>query len=330
MRNSVILFLTVSLVVLSGFYGCNKPLKINEEADLVKVQKFKVPTDYNVAVIDFVNENVGFVMCVRNSGNYNPGTHQVFKTTNGGVTWTNMNFPYTDQEFRGMVALDEDNILVAWKNTIVKYQNGTWSFTGLSETVKSVGRDGSIGYMIIDQTMVNKSKLYRWNTASATWTNMGEFFDGHENITCGRLCDSMYYFYLNDATWEDDYIRLNINTMVVDSVHFSDYGYSQFEVVGRGNDMAYCLGDGKIAYTHKGIEGYYNYHELDYYSIDYVGDRIVAVGNRTVSVFDKNEWREALTQDKESINAPLYCVRAKNENACYAGGADGSFYLIEF
>lgn len=291
-------------------------MQINEEVDIDNVKKYKIPTEYNVSVIDFVSEMVGYAMCVRNSGNWNPGTHQVFKTTDGGVTWTNLNFPYTDQDFRGMVALDEENVLIAWKNTIVKYNNGTWSFTGLSETVKSVGRNGSTGYLVIDQPMVNKSKLYRWNTASSTWTNMGEFYDGHENIMAGRLCDSMYYFYLADPTWENEYIRLNINTMVVDSVHFYDYGWNgKFEVVGRGDDYAYCMNYGKIAYTHNRTEGYYNYHILDYYSIDYVGDRIVAVGNNTVSIFENDVWREAITQDKESIKESLYCVRAKNANA---------------
>lgn len=259
------IFLTsLALIML---VSCNKDETLIEEFGEVCEYKTDImsPIGYeinNIGEIDFngsarsfqfVNEQTGYAMLGNNVGGY----VEIFKTTNGGETWTDLNIGI-DQQPRGMVFKDEKIGIVTVhdvtgcpppncqnKCVILKTADGGISWVEKEiEELKGIlhhPQFDSNGNLYALLTLDNESKLMKSTDNGVTWE---EFLNstelGFRLITFSyKISDGNFYISGNDG----QILVVNNNGDLLKTIEIGNSSIWDLEIVDENNIIVAVSGE---------------------------------------------------------------------------------------
>ena len=134
--------------------------------------------------IKFCNDSVGYTV----SSLYNGSTFNIYKTTNGGGTWTAQNSGYTSMRFMSICIFSPDTVLVSGNGgIIVKTTNGgsTWVTmpTGVTDQLWSMEFTGRrTGYCA-----GSSGRILKTSDGGSSWTSLNSGIPNQ--LYCVRFVD---------------------------------------------------------------------------------------------------------------------------------------------
>ncbi|TNF49075.1 MAG: hypothetical protein EP305_03810 [Bacteroidetes bacterium] len=317
------------------FSSCDKDKEIIETVLISTVEVRNLPVAWDVVAFDMADDQVGFAVCLEDRDATWQTQIKVYRTENGGKTWTLEDFPITTCErVHGIAIQDIDNGGILVDNILYHLSSGIgWStvnegFWPLNVT--AVGKsDDNILYFTVEKGMVPYSRLFKWPMNDPAYTELPEYYDNHIQVYKGFMFGNTMYLIDSD----DNYIVNNqlsvdvTNSTSQEYTHYLSYWDYAFDLVVTDDDIYTCSVDGGISGT---IEDYYNYHGMDYYGICDLKPGVLAVGERSISTNWSGEWKEVLTQDRTGFLETFLDVQTRNNRSIYVSGEKGVFYKLSF
>lgn len=329
----------ISILIPAALFltSCNKDAGVIEKFPAVTKIDRSINTSYDIVEFSIVSEDIIF------AAGKDEDSFKLFKTLNGGLTWTEMTNPTsgsTDQNVQSIEFFDELNGVFVYNNKAYRTYDGGASWTTIEVTYNS---DFCNEFIFAGKTEDNKLLLAEWSQgylhdnhiytsdpSSTVYSYKGAviggpyFFD-YAHYHDGKL---LYFSHSNFNSWEYKVYQYDMNTANIDVLQ--DYQ----EIV---NDGLCVNGKTIFARQHGKIEVYesenyeanvesYKYHIYDYHSIDLIDNYFVAVANKSISSNKMGVWQEFYNTDRTSHTEHFYKVKKFDNASFYISGADGVFY----
>jgi hypothetical protein len=353
--NERILNLVLLLVIVISFgASCKKEKNIIETIQLSRITYLNVPTEYDVVEIRFLNELLGFALCEENS--IEKGTNEshieLYKTTNGGATWSKEDLPVTtgtrirgfemQSESSGGIMIDNYfyhkspmNIGSEWQ--LIYENNFPLIISSIAKTTDNIlcfTKDRSVDLV---------TEIYEWVENTPNYNLIGEFSRGFSDLDGGVIIDSTYYFYEEFQSESDSMIAIQLPSLTKKfHPHMGSFSYNNrighnFDIQNGYTLISNIYGEVALYYP-KGISNvltgneyeYYFHHQLPYYGVRFIDDFAVAVGNKTIASNHTGPWKEVFKENKTNYKECFLDVLRRNQTSIFVSGTNGTCAIIEF
>lgn len=335
-------FLFVLIATALTFSSCNKDVGIVEKVFTVSKIDRSINTDYDIVEFSVVNENLIFAFGVSN------GDIKIFKTTNGGVSWSEINKPnasYTSLTVHSIVFFDENNGVVVFNEKAYRTYNGGQSWSSISATIPG---SGNYAYNFIfagknenNELILAESTSNSWyddhifisDPTSTSYTMVGTInHDGDGYDFCHYSHGKLLYITRDFNYFDDELYSFDLTTSVRDTINL--YGIIVNDAMYAENRYVFAGETGKVFFnnvsTNEWNTDYYNYHDNDYYSIEEIDSYFVAVANRSISSNYHGRWQEAINYDGSGHTEHFRKVQKIDNTHFYVSGNDGVFIKASF
>jgi hypothetical protein len=339
----LIAFYTGLSVTVLLFGACNKDAGIIEKVFTVSKIDRSIDTDFDIVEFSVVNENLVFALGVRNS------EFKLFKTSNGGVLWSEINYPNVSTTFNiiihSIVFFDDNNGAVVINDKAYRTFNGGQSWTIISAPT---GSSGGSAYRFIyagknenNELILAEATDNSWyddhifisNPSSSTYVLVGTInHDGDGYDYCHYSNGKLLYITRDFNDFEDRLYSFDMTTSVRDTVDLM--GHIVNDAMYAENRYISVCELGKLffdeVYTYDWNVDFYNFHDYDYYSIDEIDGYYVTVANKSITSNYRGKWEEVINYDGSAHIEHFRKIQKIDNKNFYISGNDGVFIKASF
>lgn len=323
MSPRVIFNFLLTIIVCFFLLSCDK--KIVDVISVVEFTDISIADTNDVSCFSFPSLQVGYA-----------GLGSVlYKTSDGGRTWNSLSS--IGAGMCGEVAFFNEQIGLCSKGGILYKTNDgglTWSaktangaFLGISDNAAIIFNSTYLG----PQTFYNISKSVDYGETFVPLTTCSYFYVDYGPIIQYRIKDDKLIYVFGDATFDDHLPTINLSTGECSSTYIKD----NFDVEHDIRDCCYINGVLYQVGTRGGVD---DLDDLEYgydmYSIDGLGDKIVAVGDSTLMVnrilYTTKQWYYTIDTNGNSFRKGMRKVRFFDENTFFVSGKNGFLMRCNF
>lgn len=335
--------LTLGVIALGilTLFGCKKEAGIIEYRIGVTKIDYSIPTDYDIVEFSVVTENLCFAIGKENDN------YQIFKTTNGGTTWSELTGPVSspqwDLEIQSIVFFDDNNGAIALNNKAYRTYDGgqTWTTIGTSDYTGNnyvhdfcfVGKNEA-GEMVIAESNGNSwydNHIYT-SVPSSTNYNLVSHFQ-HSGIRpdyCSYSNGRLHYITRNFNFWDEKIYVYDFNSGILETLNVNSA--IPLDVKYANGRTVFARETGKINFHNGNSQewnvDYYNFHDEDYPSIEFIDDFFIAVANRSITVNYNGVWEEVINIGGTGHTENFMKVQKINNDNVYISGEAGLFIKV--
>jgi hypothetical protein len=320
-----IMKIVLSCFVLLSLISCSK--KVIEIRPVIMLeQDISIPTVNDINYFSFPSEDVGYAASVE--------SWVIYKTLDGGSSWEELEVSSPVKKCNGLEFFSNDSGMCLMNTTIYITNNGgeTWTANGTADFIGKT--DDNIGV---------KGDCGSYSCEISTSTNNGESFtlkgsasmDG--DFISARIVDGKAFIFSDEVFYYDRLHGLDLETGETVEILFEN-------VISNERPTDIYIDEGFGAATgHSGLiadptygERYYRNHygnAYSFYSVDGVGDLIVAVGEKTIvtnmSIAGPDTWNYMTDVDGNGFIETFYKIRFIDERRLYISGSEGTLLKIK-
>jgi hypothetical protein len=316
----MIIKISICILISSAILLSSCEKKIIEITPVLEIEDISIDKAKDIIHFSFPSEKVGYAAS---------DTNFIYKTIDGGKTWTtitNSDWP-TYLRCKGIVFFDELKGFCLMGAEGYSTDDGGLNWTNSKPWYGMVNKEAfcgvtssGVGIIGINESY-NKTYLYRS-------LDKGQTFDVFSVITHegelagGRVSEANIFTY----NTYDNYIE---------GISYSDFSTFKINLTGDVNEFYYDMNKG----VGVGAEGYltensngYSYktlpiHDYDFYSVDNKNGVAFAVGNKTIvtnmDIQSEEKWNHVFDIHGNGFQHKFLRVRFKDEKNLYISGENG-------
>lgn len=323
MIKNKILFLLIFVLFITS---CEK--KYVEVVPVIEIlQDISIPNANSIKYFTFINDQVG----------YASDTSNIYKTVNGGSTWTKLSLPIIGAVCSGVEFFDPLNGLAIINNGLYSTVDGgtTWNPKGNAANFIGITESG-LGIYVRDNGI--NCSVYKSMNKGSTFSLIGTLdLDG--TFTDAVLTDSRIIALSDEVNYYHRAYGMDVNSNTNFTIGFGGLIFNDhINDVYLNNTIGAAAGikgnimeiSGTVAYSRDS----YN-HTYPYYSIDGYGDFIVAVGYHTITsnmqLTEDQEtvWNEVLDTNGNGFEQTFYKIKFINSSSFYLSGSKGLLWKVK-
>ncbi|WP_430405228.1 WD40/YVTN/BNR-like repeat-containing protein [Fluviicola sp.] len=338
------IFLLFGLIVISS---CSKDRGVIETQLVVTKYDKKIPTDFDIIDFDTYSEN--HIFAVGHDGYLSV---KLFLSANGGTTWDDITAPFDLLGWNGgfdldkvqdVVYMDENNLALVTGNKLFRSYDGGQSWTIMSDGIQMLrvffadkSEDGNLLFIEDFNSSWAMNKIDKSAYDSQVFSTIGTMPPAIGKYDAARLYGNyiMLLDYTNDYYYSATH-GYNLTTGQYESLAFSGTSYDYpVDAMKVGERIFLIRKDGKLNFmspTGAFVDySFYNFHNQDYYSGEFMGDYYIAVGDRTISTNISGKWEEAINPDITGQQEVFRKVKKIDSDHFYVSGNSGLFFKGTF
>ncbi|MGV3609455.1 MAG: WD40/YVTN/BNR-like repeat-containing protein [Fluviicola sp.] len=318
------------------------------ETQLVITKDIKnIPTDYNIVNFDTYDEN--HIFAIGLYPNQDGGNVRLFLSSNGGSSWNEITSSFNPawnenmKTVKSVVYMDESNLAFVAGNKLYRSYDGGQNWTPTTNGFQILpiffadkSEDGKLLFIEDFNSSWATNNIYKSAYDSPVFSSIGTLPPAEGEYSAGRL----YGNYLMLLDYEFDFFRdwvhgYNLSTGEFETMAMSSTAYEYPVDAMRVGDRIFLIRkEGKLNFMSPAGAfvdySFYNFHNQDYYSGEFMGDYYVAVGDKTISTNVNGEWEEAINTDISGHKELFRKVKKINSDYFYVSGDNGLFFKGTF
>jgi hypothetical protein len=320
-KKSALYFLTISLL----FSACKK--KYLDAVPVIEIlQDISIPNANSIKHFVFTNDQIG----------YASDSTSIYKTINGGSTWTKLTLPTLGAVCSGLEFFDSLRGMTILNQMLYTTIDGgeTWNTNANSADFIGISESG-VGIYLRDNGM--DCSVFKTTNKGSSFSFLGTIsLDG--SYSNAALSDNRVMAWSdevgdNDRAYGID-LTNNTNFFIafgnliyldqINSIYLSDGGGAAAGIRGNIREV-----DGNLAVSRNA----YN-HTYPYYCIDGYNDLIVAVGYHTITtnmILTENQekaWSEVFDSNGNGFDQTFYKIKFINSTSFYLSGSKGLLWKV--
>lgn len=338
--------LLVLLTLLSGAFlsSCDKDAGVIERKFAIAKIDRSIPTDLDIVEFSVVNEDLCFAL--------GKGSNEIkiFKTTNGGESWVEINKPSAlvqlwEVNAQSIVFFDENHGAVSVNSRAYRTYDGgqTWTVVGTADYTGNnyvndfcfVGKSES-GEMIFAESNGSSwdhNHIVTSPPDSPDYTIVHHY--SHSGIRpdyCAYSNGRLHYLARNFNFWDEQIFIYDFNTGTMDTLEI--FGDIPLDIHYANSKTIIVTELGKIYFkgwhSNDWNVSQYNHHSEDYHAIELIDDYYVAVAKNSISSNFNGVWEEVINLDGTGHSESFRQVQKIDSKSAYVSGDDGAFFKIIF
>lgn len=336
-----------SLSILLIFFllsGCRKDGGITENRVTVTKTDLSIPTNCDIVEFCSVNEDMIFAI-----GTAPDGLVKLFKTSDGGKSWEEMNLPAISSGplIQSIVFLDEFNGIVVFDNRAYRTYDGGGSWSSYIKAVYPP--DGNYSYDFIfagktdsgDFLLVESNgnpwidnHIYISSAYANDYTVIASFNHDGDRYDHGHYANGKFFYIARDFNnWEQTVLMYDLSTGQMNTLQVLDNTRLVMDAIYANGKVAFARMDGKInfAIVNSGDESdTYRLHDNDYHSIEFADNYFIAVAERSITTNFNGKWEEAINPDGTGHTEHFMKIQKISQTHFYISGTNGLFIKATF
>ena len=331
------------LLFVLAVFACTKDKGVIETQLVITKYSRNIPTDYDIVAFDTYNENHIFAV------GFKQNTISLFLSSNGGSSWNDITDSFNSawnqdiDAVKSVVYMGESNLAFVAGNVLYRSYNGGQSWETVSNGFQTLpiffadkSEDGKLVFVEDMNSSWYPNKVYKSAYGSHSFLIVDTIPPAQGAYSFGHLHDN----YLMLLDYENDYyyncVRgFDFTTGENELIPISSTAYEYPLDAMRVGDRVFLIRkDGKLNFQSPtnsfGDYSFYNFHNQDYYSGEFMGSYYIAVGDRTISTNINGEWEEALNPDISGQQEVFRKVKRIEGDYFYVSGNNGLFFKGTF
>jgi hypothetical protein len=296
---------------------------------ILQTEDISIPSNYTVRCLDFFNEDIIYALCYDQESTWMNVPIQLFKTSNGGQSWTELQLPQSaNSTIQGLAVLGDGDFGIVCNNRLFRtIDDGASWVNGFDVFCIGKTPENSLVFAEHVNSFGSTVRILECEAGSTDFTLISSL---NYNITFsdfigGSLQDGVFHFY-RAQEWSDQQIfgyDFANNEDYTVSFNSTAYNYPRY-LITHDYSSVYLTADGHI-YTMDGKIDHYPGENIStsFESGARIKDYYVAVSRDFISTNFKGYWQELRNPDKEFLSDRYCWITPINDTYFYLGGENG-------